>query len=71
MKLWERERHHKHLLEYYDLKISYYSNLFKLKNVDISIQDRRTLTKLVNEIQHNITTYQTEHKYFLELFNTS
>ena len=60
--------HHGVLIEYYQLKISYYNNIYKLKGEQLSIQDRRAALKLEKELQQNIINYQTTNKYFLELF---
>ena len=71
LKLWEREKHHDVLLEYYKLKISYYNNILKLKEEHLSIQDRRTALKLEKELQQNIINFQTANKYYLELFTAN
>ena len=68
LKLWEEERHHDALIKYYDFKISLYSSILKLKDERLSPQDRRSLVKVTDELQQNISEFQTENKYYLEYF---
>ena len=56
------------MLRYQDFKISLYSSILKLKNEHLSPQDRRSLTKVTEELQQNISEFQSENKYYLEYF---
>ena len=68
MDIWEKEKHHAAMLEYSKMKLTWYSILLKLKNEQISSSERRSNIKLVNEIAQNISEFQTDNAYYLELF---
>ena len=56
------------MIHYQEFKISLYSSILKLKDEHLSPQDRRSLIKVTDELQQNISEFQTENKYFLEIF---
>ena len=68
MKLWEKERHHDAVFHYSKLKVSFYNTVWKLKDEHTSKKEKRTCLKLLPELEQNITDYQTNNKYYLELF---
>ena len=45
-----------------------YNTIVKLKSEQLSKNDRRSFTKLVDELQQNIVSFQTDNKYYLELY---
>ena len=69
MDLWNAERHHNAVFGYYKLKYSYYSTYNKMLDENATTADKRACKKLVDELAQNITEYQRDHAYYLELYN--
>ena len=69
MELWNRERHHNAVHGFYKLKHAYYSTCVKLFDENITVSERRSLKKVLEELSQNITEYQRDNAYYLELFN--
>ena len=56
------------MVEYASLKLAWYKELLKLKNEQLPSNERRSKIKLTKEMAQNITEYQTDNAYHLELF---
>ena len=69
MKLWNAEKHHNAVLGYYKLKYSYYSTYNKMLSETATSADKRACVKLLDELEQNITEYQRDHAFYLELYN--
>ena len=61
------EKHHDALWNYFKLKVVFYGKVLSIKEENVSAAEIRQTKKIINEIQQNITNYQTANKYYLEL----
>ena len=68
LKLWELENHHTVMINYFELKIKYYGAQAKIKSNDTESNEKRSLRKTILELGQNISEYQSDNQYYLELY---
>ena len=56
------------MVGYATLKLAWYKELLKLKNEQLPSNEKRTKNKLIKEMAQNISEYQTDNAYHLEMF---
>ena len=56
------------MIDYFILKIKLYASQVKIKSDETTSAEKRALRKTILELSQNISEYQNDNQYYLELY---